>query len=74
MANEIPTTQQLKFLRFLSEHPETSVCSLAEIAQKMRDRKRIAVWMMFEKLQDKGWVKDRKLTAAGKAWIRRLES
>ena len=74
MANEIPTTQQLEFLQFLSKHPEAATQSLAEIAKTLGDRKRIAVWMMLSKLQDKGWVKGRKLTAGGRAWLERLAS
>lgn len=72
MANEIPTTQQLEFLKYLADHPSSSVKSLAEIASELGDRKRIAVWMMFDKLQKKGWVENRKLTSEGKKWIRRL--
>ncbi len=72
MANEIPTTQQLDFLKYLADHPSSSVKSLAEIAKELGDRKRIAVWMMLDKLQRKGWVEDRKLTAEGKRWLKRL--
>lgn len=72
MANEIPTTQQLEFLRYLQKNPRAAFKSLAEIAEELGDRKRIAVWMMFDKLQAKGWVKERQLTPDGRAWLKRL--